>query len=109
MYKYVTLRSRLRSIMDLKRTRTVCYMPLNKKNCHGCLYLYSSLCKYEPISAKLDHNLYNHKMLDKFDYGSNQTRPTGSCALELGKIEDIEILCTLASTNIHESAPNWSE
>ena len=30
--------------------------------------------KYLPISTKLGHNIYDHKIIDEFDYGSNWTR-----------------------------------
>ena len=29
--------------------------------------LFSSICKYWPISTKLSHNIYVHKVLDDFD------------------------------------------
>ena len=36
--------------------------------------LHSSIYKYQPISIKLSQNVYDHKILDEFDYGSNRTR-----------------------------------
>ena len=30
-----------------------------------------------PISTKLGHYIYAHKVLDEFDYGTNRTRPSG--------------------------------
>ena len=34
------------------------------------LCLFSSIYKYKPISTKLGHNVYEHKISDEFDYGS---------------------------------------
>ena len=30
--------------------------------------------KYQPVNTKLGQNVYDHKISDEFDYGSNQTR-----------------------------------
>ena len=50
---------------------------LNVKNCCILLYLLSYIHKYKPISIKLGHNEYEHKISDEFDYGSSHTRSTG--------------------------------
>ena len=47
------------------------------KNCCIRLCLLSSIYsiyKYKPISTKLGHNVYEHKISDEFDYGSSHTR-----------------------------------
>ena len=36
--------------------------------------LLSSIYKYKPMSSKLGHNEYEHKISDEFDYGSSHTR-----------------------------------
>ena len=36
--------------------------------------LLSNIYKYKPISTKLGHNEYEHKISDEFDYGSSDTR-----------------------------------
>ena len=36
--------------------------------------LHSSTYKYGPISTKLGQNVYDHKIWDEFNYGSNRTR-----------------------------------
>ena len=36
--------------------------------------LHSSIYKYQLISTKLSQNVCDHKILDEFDYGFNQTR-----------------------------------
>jgi hypothetical protein len=36
-----------------------------------------SKSEYQPISTKLGQNIYNHKILDVFDFGSNRIRRTG--------------------------------
>ena len=37
----------------------------------------TNIYKYKPKSTKLGHNEYEHKISDKFDYGSNHTRSVG--------------------------------
>ena len=44
------------------------------KNCCIRLCLLSSIYKYKPISTKLGHNVYEHKISDEFSYGSSHTR-----------------------------------
>ena len=39
--------------------------------------LHSSIDKYQPISTKLGQNVYDHKISDNFDYGSDRTWTTG--------------------------------
>ena len=36
--------------------------------------LLSSIYKYNPVSTKLGHSEYDHKVSDEFDYGSSHTR-----------------------------------
>ena len=59
--------------------------------------------KYQAWSQ---YNLYDNEILDEFDYWSNWTGTTGVIALELGKIAAFDFVCSLASTNINQSAPN---
>ena len=44
--------------------------------CHPFTFscLHSSIYKYQPISTKLGQNIYDHKISDEFDYGSNRTK-----------------------------------
>ena len=37
-------------------------------------FVYTSIYRYLSISTKLGQNVYDHKSLDEFDYGSNRTR-----------------------------------
>ena len=39
--------------------------------------LLSSIYNFKPISTKLGQNIYYQKILNEFDYGSNQIRRTG--------------------------------
>ena len=39
----------------------------------GLYLLLSSIYKYKPISTKLGHSVYEHKISDEFDYGSSHT------------------------------------
>ena len=57
---YVIIRSQMRSIMDLIGPE------LSELN--------SSICKYRPINTKLGQNISANKVLDEFDYETNQTR-----------------------------------
>ena len=47
------------------------------KNCCIWLCLLFNIYKYKPISTKLGHNEYEHKISDEFDYGSSHTRSVG--------------------------------
>ena len=68
--------------------------------------LHSSIYKYQSISTKLGQHVYDHKISDEFDYGSNRTRTSGVICLGLKKIAIFHFVYTLASTNINQSAPN---
>ena len=68
--------------------------------------LHSSINKYQPISTKLDQNIYDHKIWDELDYGSNRTRTSGVICPWIRKIAIFHFVYTLASTNINQSAPN---
>ena len=37
-------------------------------------FVYTNIYKYEPISIRLGLNVCDHKILDEFDYGFDQTR-----------------------------------
>ena len=57
------------------------------KNCCIRLYLLCNVYKYKPISTKLGHNEYEHKISDEFDYGSSHTRSVGVLSPWNRKIE----------------------
>ena len=74
---YMTIRSRMSSIMnvikqDLSELSTLEFEYLPYLTC-----LHSSICKYLPISTKLGHSIYAHKVSDDFDYGTNRIRTFG--------------------------------
>ena len=73
----MTIRSRMSLIMDLIRPENLELFALDLKNCYNSLCLHSSIYKYQPISTKLSQNVYDHKISDEFDFGSNRTRITG--------------------------------
>ena len=83
------------------------------------------------MSTKLGPNVHDHKISDEFNYGTNRTRIVRVVtiympirfwirlimgqiepehpelfALEFGKIAEYDIVYTLSSTNINQSAPN---
>ena len=73
----MTIRSRMSSIMGLTGPEYLELFAPELKNCYISLCLHSSIYKYKPISTKLGQNMYDHKILDDFDYGSNRIRTTG--------------------------------
>ena len=74
----MTIRSRMSSIMDPIEPAQLELFALDlKKNCNISLCLHSSIYKYQQISTKLGQNLYDHKISDEFDFGSNRTGTTG--------------------------------
>ena len=48
-----------------------------------CPFLHSSIYKYEPITTKLGQNVYDPKISDEFDYGTNWTELFELSVLEL--------------------------
>ena len=57
------------------------------KICCIRLCLLSNIYKYKPVSTKLGHNEYEHKIYDEFDYGSSHTRSVGVLSPWNRKIE----------------------
>ena len=76
------------------------------KNCWICLCLHFSIYKYWPISTKLGQNVYDHKISDEFDYGSNRTRTVQVICPWIRKFAMFDFVYTLASANIDQSVPN---
>ena len=103
---YVTIRLCMSLIMDLIRQNSLSYLPLNSKICHIWLCLHSSICKYWPISTKLGHNIYAHKVWDEFDSGTNRIRTSKVICPWIWKNCRIWLVYTLASTNIDQLTPN---
>ena len=66
---YVTIRSRMRLIMDLFGPELSELFPLEFAKIAESDCLHHSICKCRPISAKRGHNIY----YDELDYGSNLT------------------------------------
>ena len=75
---YVTIRSRMRSIMDLIGPELSELFALEfAKMAESDFCLRLSIYKCKPISTKHGHNINDNELLDKFDYGSNQTVTSG--------------------------------
>ena len=75
---YVTIRSRMSSIMDLIGAElfwVIC--PWFCKNCWIWLCLHSSIYKCRPMSTKHGHNIYDNEILDEINYGSYPTVTSG--------------------------------
>ena len=94
------------SIMDLIGLELSELSALEFENFPYLTCLHSSICKYQPISTKLGHNIYAYKVLDEFDSGTNQSEHSKLFALEFGKIAESDFVYTLTSTNIDQSTPN---
>ena len=76
----MTIRSRMSSIIALIGQEHLELFALEikkKKICYVSLYLHSTIHKYQPINAKLGQNIYDHKILDEVDYGSNRITTNG--------------------------------
>ena len=79
---YVTIRSRMSSIMDLIGAELSEFFALEfakiaESDClHSCIY------KCRPMSIKHGHNIYGNEILDEFNYGSNSTEHLELFALE---------------------------
>ena len=75
----MTIRSRMSSIMGLIGLELfeLFALDLKKKNCFISLCSHYGINKYQPISTKLGQNIYDNKISDEFDFGSNQTRTAG--------------------------------
>ena len=70
----MTIRSQVSSIIGLIRPERSELFALELRNCYISLCLHSSIYKYQPFSTKLGQNIYDYRISDEFDYGSNQTR-----------------------------------
>ena len=73
----MTIRSRMNSIMGLIEPERPELFTLVLQKLLYFTFLHSSIYKYQPISTKFGQNIYDHKISDEFDYGSNWTRTTG--------------------------------
>ena len=71
---YMTIRSRMSSIIDVIRPELFELSILELENFPYLTLFTLYICKYWPISSKLGHNIYAHKVSDEFDYGTNWTR-----------------------------------
>ena len=71
--------------------------------------LHSIIYKYWPISTKLGQNVCDHKVSDKFDYGSNTTRTVWVICPCIRKFAIFDFVYTLASANIDQSVPNLAK
>ena len=76
------------------------------KNCWIWLCLQSIIYKYWPVSTKLGLNVYDHKISDEFDYGSNRTRTVRVTCPLIRKFAIFDFVYILASANIYQSVPN---
>ena len=70
----MTLRSRMSSFMDLigQEGSKLSALELERIAIFDCIY--SIICNYRPVSTKLGHNIYDHKISHEFDFGSIWTR-----------------------------------
>ena len=59
-----------------------------------------------PIHTKLGQNVYDHKISDDFDYGSNRTRTVWVICPWIRKFALFDFVYTVASANIDQSVLN---
>ena len=91
-------------INRIRTSEVIC--PWIWKNCGIWLCLHSSIYKYWPVNTKLGQNVFDHKISDEFDYGSNPTRTVWVICPWIGKFAIFDFVYTLASANIDQSVPN---
>ena len=73
-----TIRSKMSLIMDVIRPELSKLSALELENLpYLTVYTLASANINLSVSNKLGHSVYDHKISDKFDYGYNQTRPSG--------------------------------
>ena len=95
---YMTIRSRMSSIMDVIRPELSELSTLELEN-----FPYLTLVNIWGLS----HSIYAHKVSDEFDYGKKiEPEHLELFALEFGEIVESDFVYTLASTNINQWAPN---
>ena len=73
------------------------------KNCYTGLCLHSIICKYRPVSSKLEQNIYVQQNFKESDHGPFGSKQLELFALELGKIATFNCVYSLDSTN------TWSQ
>ena len=101
---FVTVRSWKSSIMNLIWREWSELSALYLKNCFIWLCLHSIICKYRPVSTKLEQNIYVQQNLNESGHGSIWIRTTGVISSWIGKNCCIQ-LCLLSSIhNINQSA-----
>ena len=71
---YVIIRSQTSLIMDLIGPELFVLSALELENLPYLNLFKSSIYKCRPISTKLGHNIYAHKVSNEFDYGTNRPR-----------------------------------
>ena len=100
----MTTRSRISSILELiGPERPELFI---KKKIAIFDFVYSLASTIFNQSALNLAKIYNHKILDEFDYGSNRIRMTGVIYPWIRKIATFVSVYTLASIFINQWAPN---
>ena len=74
---YVTVRSQIRLIIDLKEPELSELFALEFAKFAESDCVHPSIYKCRPTSTKHGHNIYDSEVLDKFDYGSYPTVTSG--------------------------------
>ena len=75
---YVTVRSRMRSIIDLIGPELSELFALEFAKIAESDFVYTiPVYKCRPVSSKHGHSIYDNDILDEFDYGSNPTVTSG--------------------------------
>ena len=72
----MVIKSRMSSIMGLIEPEHLELFALELKNCYISLCLHSTTLNQSALNLTKIY-IYNHKILDEFDYGSNRIRRIG--------------------------------
>ena len=78
----------------------------HRPSVHNFLVKTLNIYKYQPISTKLGQSVYDHKISDEFDYGTNRTKTVPNCLPLNRKFAIFDFVYTLAYVNIDQSVSN---
>ena len=62
--------------------------------------------KGEKLNTKLSQNVFNHKILDEFDYEFNRTRTVWVICPWISKNAESNFVYTLTTANVDQLVPN---
>ena len=105
---YITIRSRMCSIMDLIGPEMSELFALELENL-PYLTLFTSICKYWPSSTKLGQNIYANNVSDEFDYRLIWTRTSRVICINVEKLLNMTLLTFYHLQILTNQHRTWSE